>query len=280
MSVVIVAIVVMAIAVPVIAGSGTTTKTAENGYTYRATELDTSTGTHTLTFTRSSSEADATVTVNGIEIGTLKTAALIGRENVISWNADIGAIRCTNLADGTTSNGAQSSTLESVITITDGQWIGVYGNSISIPSIIIPSDDGDLGAMSTGNVSPGATCYWANFKNYNLSMVASGDPWQVESIQTHAYHLSGSAKIWSGAPSSVQTSNVGETSMTVGNIIFDEEILSYFTTADLMYFPIEYTETTSGVTGTVKTMIDMIPLLMIVGLMVATVAAYIKFRGE
>ena len=278
MSVVIVAIVVMAIAVPVIAGSGTTTKTAENVYTYRATLLDTSTGTHTLNFAYSDTSSSGTVTINGVEIGTIGTAALFGPEVVLKWISTNSRLEITNVetwvSDHVEIKDART------ITITDGKWAGIGGNEVSIPSIVIPSEDGELGAVDSGQVSPGSTCFWAQYDSYARWIYGVGDPWRPAEVKAYAVNLFITDGGWSGTPSSVTTSNVGETSMSVGNLTFDEEIVGEYEAAALMYVPVEYTETTSGVTGTVKTMIDMIPLLMIVGLMVATVAAYIKFKGE
>ncbi len=278
MSVVIVAIVVMAIAVPVIAGAGTTTETKENEYTYRATLLDTSTGTHTLNFSYSNTSSTGTVTINGVEIGTISTAVLIGPEVTLKWISTNSRLMIQNT--GSWASDYVEVINAKTITITDGKWTGASGNEISVPSIIVPSEEGELGAMESGKVSPGSTCYWAQYDSYAKWIYGYGDPWQPTQIKAFASNLYISGGQWSGTPSAVTTSDVGETSMTVGSLTFDEKIVGVFSAAPLMYIPIEYTGTTSGVTGTVKTLVDMIPLLMIVGLMVATVAAYIRFRSD
>ena len=284
MSVVIVAIVIMAIAVPVIAGAGISEKTMENEADYRASFVDVSTGTTTISLV-----VDGTsLKVNGTKIGgTLSdtyaddSPFLITDSGILVFIRDGSTLQISAWyltgSDKIIDTGLEISD-EIPMKIVDG----IFDNNMPINKIIIPDDEGDLGATASARVSPGGVCYWASLKmldSFPAVVRSEGDPWNPSAITANAYEHD-NRKSWTGAPSSVVTSDIGKTAMTVRGLIFDDPVLSVVSSSGLMFAPIEYIGTSSGTSGTVQTLIDMIPLLMIVGLMVATVATYIKFRGE
>lgn len=81
---------------------------------------------------------------------------------------------------------------------------------------------------------------------------------------------------WTGAGSVTMQKEKGYT--TVGSVTIPETILTQFDSAPLAYVPVEYYSERDKSTSEI--LIDLIPLVMIAGLMVAVVAAYAQWKKE
>lgn len=273
----VVAIVIMAVVVPIFTDT-TKAQTAYNTYPYsfRMTEI---TGDVTITLTWVDSDT-ATVTSTAGTTATLsedpkiyatsfRLGPYIGSSSFSGYWSYPGATQLTGKLGG------------SVITVTvSGGMATVAGDKISTVSglpcewIIIPDDDGELVATnaSDSRMASGGTGYWYTSSSWSNQVSARGNPMDASTITYDAYLGSISAHS-TGHPEAVTYEGTDGQAKKIGAISTPD--ISGIPTVSLVAVPFEYTVEDKE---TIGTLVDLIPLLMIVGLMVAVVAAYVQFK--
>ena len=275
----------MAVAIPLIAGSTTETATGENeGYAFRAEKVDTSTGTTEITITRENDHA----IVNGIDIGAFSTYPTLIGDGVLMLFVPNTTSRQVGIGNTEVAMNALTWTIGTdgiTITITDGTVTNGNITYTGVDWFIIPSEDGPLGAMTSAKVTETTTCYWAKTTSRYVSSISAnlavGMPTAADSITVH-YGLStgtsGQAVVQTTAVSSIAVSEDKNGIMTVGALTM-AEALGGVSELPLAFAPIEYSYNVPG-TGTVATLVGLIPLLMMVGLILAVVSAYLTKKME
>lgn len=280
-SVIVAAIVVMAMAVPIISSMTEQTEqlTPISGALCRAQKIDTTSSTLAIT---QSADDSGVMTINGVEInvGVGGAFALIGYPTTVfftpietsegylySWaviNFNNGQIRATVPDTG------------KGIDIADGV-LSIGSDTFSTEWLILPSEGGDLGAVKDRSEYAGGSCYWAKQPTlkslYKMddppnAAICWGDPTRLAEMIDY-YWDNGGNLVKNGTPVMVDYSDgmVGITAYGLTDAIMD-----------LAYVPYYISEKSEK--STTDSMIDLIPLLMIVGLIIAVVAAYTQYRRE
>lgn len=157
---------------------------------------------------------------------------------------------------------------------------------------VFPAEGGDLGCINstdgTGTqgawANSGQKMYWGYQKAQASSLlydvlIGWGDPWDAGSINVVAKNTKTK---WTGSPSSVEVLEDGPRAKKFGGLVFDDPVLSQFTEASLVFAPLEYIPNTSsgGSSDQVNTLVNLIPMIMVAGLVVAVAASYVRSKME
>lgn len=286
LSITIVAILIMAVAVPIFSDA-TKPATQLNDCRFAAVS-------QAQDMTITASLADGIVTVASTA-GTMCTFQGTDTVQTIPIMADTALIQIKYTASsmsysyssisGSSSDGSGGFT----ITLKNGV---LNPNGAEISWIIVPSDSGNLGCINPANgtgtagawANSGQTMFWG-YQSYisavgeNEILIGYGDPWDPSSITVNA---KASRTTWTGSPSSVEVLEDGPRAKKFGGLIFDDAILDTFDDAALVFAPVEYTPNTSsgGSSDQVNTLVNLIPMIMVAGLVTAVAASYVRRRME
>ena len=276
----------MAVAIPLIAGSTTETATGENeGYAFRAEKVDTSTGTTTISINKTTANH---VLVNGIDIGLYSAHPVLIGDGIVMSFTMFGST-CQFIIGNTQkakSNISGDVKAEITLTITDGKIVGKETTYEGVDWFILPSETGDLGAMTSAKVSKSTTCYWAKATldtsgvDFIGAYGAVGDVASMDQIQVNYGRSPTSSYTPTHASTTASSIAISEEDgiLTVGALMMAEAIANV-SELPLAFAPIEYSYNVPG-TGTVATLVNLIPLLMMVGLILAVVSAYLTKKME
>lgn len=201
--------------------------------------------------------------------------------------------------DGTYRVENTSNSVTFYITLTQGSvYISKGSQSLNLWSfssswLIVPNDGGDWAGlcMSSGTyynytefygsawIDKGATAVWVGFQKPYYTAVATGSPasGEITGSVRNIYDTDG--KTYPLSITSIDTPKIGSRSMQVGDITVHSDDYTRITEMNLAYVPLTYYMEDEKY-GSTKTLLNMIPLLMITGLMVAVVAAYAQWKKE
>ncbi len=174
--------------------------------------------------------------------------------------------------------------------VSQGSGAGQYlTNSL----LVYPSSDGDLGCCAIGDedglkpysyawVNQGATCYWCQVSGADgSSLIGIGDPWDPTSITVNAW-IESSSTAWTGHPSGVTLISDGPVARQFGALTFEDAALSGIADSVVVFAPIEYqpNKASGGSSDQVNTLVNLIPMIMVAGLVTAVAASYVRKRME
>lgn len=267
----VVALVIMAVAVPIIGGL-TTTEKAENTGGIRATAIEEDV---TITIKAADGQGIYEATTGQTYTQTEAAGKILGQSFNLSVRVgDALEGMCVYPGAGY-SKAAYSGLTTITITVQGGMASIVYGDNTvtDLPCswIVMPYADGEL-VLSGSKWASGGTAYWYS-KDSNSTQVATarGDPMNAESVTYWEYNNSKTATA-TGHPTAI---NYGESSGVAKQIGSATIAGTKLTNVNIYYVPFEYSIESKSTTDT---LVDLIPLLMIVGLMVAVVVAYVQWR--
>ncbi len=300
----------MAVAIPIISGQGTEEIEGENLATYTATAwtpaASTDSSTPNITRIKSTGSAgqnyppEVTTTIGG-ETDTVRMSKIS-----MSIFADGLHLYISSLAASTTSylqvtyqimtadglqyaKNIQSATAKQ----TDAQLTLTYGDGTITMNlvtasgtttltansswILLPNADGDMAVLSgtTAWISTGDKAYWTSADATNgLLTTAAGTP--GEKIQARAASSTGA---WTGEASGTGIVSKQMQGYQLGDLQLSIDTIPEITSATLVAAPVEYSYYEQK-EGTVWTLTNLIPLLMMVGLILAVVTAYLTKKME
>lgn len=263
-------IVVVSVAIPIISDVSTTTIEHENsGYRYKA---DLQSGTTTFAI------SEGKVMMNGAVLEGDPSAyevlvvadSFIARATVTSAAAQTYGSLILYSSSVTDSTKAKTLTSGETLTIASGTWTISGGSSTETGTYtwcIVPSATGTLGAYaptSTISINDGDTVYAANV--LGTKWVASGDG----ETMTTTLAITGEG---STATIAVEFTAEEKDGATELSSMTPSTSAKY----SAIYAPISWT--TSADAGAVGSLISIIPILIVTGLIVAVISAFVRTRA-